>query len=833
MKTMRLYIMASLLTVCSMAHAQQYQMDVEKRDGKIESYLMRTVLDVTHDENNGTVVKLRGKGTYRQVVYQVADVVSISWKEYKGGDMETTGKNTIQVDEQHLSVSTPDYSVDFDATIIDEAKTLTVKKASNLPPLDLGEGVEVENAVAYDFDLDGIHDLDGTVEIRLPIKVGSDELPIAAYYNKENNKWEPVNHRYDPAMGELVIKTDHLSTYSGFSIEKSMSRAAKLVYLYMPTPASTLYELSNKLAELAYSDNPDAKAIEMYGSDYSDVTQVGLDIGFNALQSLGFDSQALGQFANVLGHVGTILSVYQICRDDYTGNDAQLAGHTLKLCMTQTMGWATHFCGNAILTASMASIAIIDYAINKFATEAWTGRKDLYKKGFDLYYSRGEKGYRSATDWYRELKPIFWRKDLTEEQVNQMVDEIVTSYCKKFWQSDIMEEYFTKANDGVSWTYLGGLSDSLEKELSNELRGDLYNGILVSVMRAIKNKLELESFSLAEYEIEQYAKELNKICTLSFYDPELKDNKSKYAGCTIRYKGIPSDIRDPQNWQCKLSNDGKGMIQTRVFAMVDAGVQGKLEIVSAENELLKEIKLEGLKSGYTTEENHNMIDISKGEELEAEDSFTIKMEPDFIPLSRPILSYYVNIPDSSEPEHYEAEFTPNSDLGEPGAYYEDWYQDIVDVFRANRDFQPSMSGIIDGGVDGLKMNGTIDTETKVGDGTFTLKTSYHNVWHTIDDVIQFWSDLSSDYQLLVNYLLDGDIEHEVQGTFTVRYIRDRYVYTFTGQGTYHLEGNYYVEVKNPEIFTKWSISSAVPGESEVITETLVQEGKVTVEYKGN
>ena len=829
MKTMRSYIMASLLTVCGMAHAQQYQMEVEMRDGTIESYLMQTVLDVTHDDNNGTVVKLRGKGTYRQVVYQMADVISISWKEYKGGDMETTGQNTIQVDEQHLSVSSPDYSVDFDPTVIEEAKTLTVKKVSNLPPLYLGDGIEARNSIAYDFDLDGIHDLDGTVEIRLPIRVGSNELPFAAYYDKEKNNWVPVNHRYDPSTGELVIKTDHLSTYSGFSIQKSMSRAAKLSYLYLPTPPATLYELSSKLRELAYSDDPDAKALEMYGSEYSDVTQVGLDIGFNALQSLGFESLALSDFSNVLGHVGTILSVYQICRDDYTGNDAQLAGHTLKLCMSQAMGWASHYCGNAILTASMASIAMIDYTINKFATEAWTGRKDLYKKGFDLYYSRGGGGYRSATDWYRELKPIFWRKDLTEEQVNQLVDEIVTSYCRKFWQSDIMEEYFTKANDGVSWSYLGGLSDSLEDELSNELRGSLYNGILVSVIRSIKNKLELESFNLAEYEMEQYAKELNKICTLSFFDPDLKDNKSKYAGCIIRYKGIPSDIRDPQNWQCKLSNDGKGIIQTRVFAMVDAGVQGKLEIVTSENELLKEIKLEGLKSGYTTEENHNMIDISQGEELEQEDSFTIKMEPDFIPLPTPIFPFYYTS-NTSEPEYAEVEIGPSPALGEPGAHYEDWYQDIVDAFRANRDFQPTISGIINGGVDGLHMNGTIDPETKVGSGTFTLKTSYHHVWHTIDDVKQFYDRFSGDVHLLANYLLDGDMEHEVQGTFTVRYIRDRYVYHFTGQGTYHLEGNHYVEVKNPGFLMN---KYAIPGETEVITEPLVQDGKVTVEYKGN
>jgi len=560
------------MAFCGMACAQKlYQMDVEMKDGSITRYIMSNVRDLKY-EGDKTIINIKGANTYTQKILKNQDIASIAWDEYQGW-ITPTGTGSFEMDEQHLAVVTPDYSVAFDAPSIEGEKKLDVNRMENMAPMEIEEGISIKPEIAYDFYLDGQHELTATAEIRLPIRTKLGETPMAAYYNNDTKQWEPVNYYYDEGMGELVIKTSHLSTYAGFSVTNELTRNAKLLFLYLPNRNGVLGVLASQLSKIAYSDDPLATAIENYGSQYSEISQIGLDIGFNAVQSLGFSSEFLELFSEVLGHLGVALSVYQICRNDYQGNEAQLAGNTLKLCLGQVNYWAGKLFGNSLLSAAMASVAMIDYAINKFATEAWTGRKDLYKKGYDLYYARGSRGFRSSVDWFNELYPLFKRNDLTEQELNDLIDSKVNTYVRQFWSDDIMSEYYTLANNGVTWTYLGGLSDALMDELSNEHRGNLYNGTLVSVFRAIKNRLENEAWEKADKEMEKYTNEVNKVCMLTFIDSGLEDGKSDYAGCTVRFKNLSENVKDPQLWQTTLNNEGKGSFQFRVFAMYDADVK--------------------------------------------------------------------------------------------------------------------------------------------------------------------------------------------------------------------------------------------------------------------
>ena len=96
-----------------------------------------------------------------------------------------------------------------------------------------------------------------------------------------------------------------------------------------------------------------------------------------------------------------------------------------------------------------------------------------------------------------------------------------------------------------------------------------------------------------------------------------------------------------------------------------------------------------------------------------------------------------------------------------------------------------------------------------------------------------WDD--GKITLLWNELLEGDIQHQVEGTFTVNRVKDKYVYQFKGQGTYHLEGTIYTEVKNPGWYAKITAESDCPvtwvSPTEVVTDDFRQEGKVNVEYR--
>lgn len=816
----RIYIIALLLMACGHAYSQQqYRMDVETQDGQVTSYLMSRVQDLTYDQDY-TFINLRGRSTYTQKIYRNADIASITWTEYNASP-NAEGGGEFQLDEKHLEVVTPQYAIHFDAPAIDTEVKLTVTTPSGLP-MPFEEGVS--NMVAYNFELEGIHELDGTVEIRLPMRIGENHIPIAAYYNETTGEWEPVNYRYNAATGEIVIKTSHLSTYAGFEVSDKLTRYAKLTYLCLVEPANPIDEISKALFNLAYSDHPDAEAIETFGGQYSEASQLGLDFGFNAIQSLGFGSELLEDFSGVLGHLGVALSVWQICRDDFHDNKAQLAGNSMKLVMSQIVGTMSSFCSSAIMKASMASVAIIDYSINKFATTAWSGRKDIYKSAYDLYYSRGERGYRTAKQWYNELLPFFKRTDLTEEKVNALVENRVQRYINEFWDDpDIQTEYFTKAHERFGFSYGGGLNKDIMDELSNELRGNLYNGVLVSVILAIKNKLEDEAYDLADEHMKKYVSELNKSVMLSFSDSGLEDGKSQYAGCKVRFKNLPSAINDPENWQCILSDKGMGNILYRIFAMADAVLTPEIEIVSANDEVLLEFTLKDLKAGYTRETAENFIDLNdvEGETEIEEDVYSIVMDPTYAHLD---LKLTGQVNDGEIIEVMEPSDTD-------GIYYENWYQDVVDAFKALEYIEPDINGNISYNKDGLQLTGSIDPQTKQGSGTFSINTSYHNEVMAIEQVktifssLNNWMNYRTNTGMVNNLLMNGDIEHQIKGTFTVKQSGEKTKFTITGKGTYKLSATAFNEVRNPKLVQSYE------GEIEVMTTQIENEGTVEIEVK--
>lgn len=578
--------------LATISQAQQYQMDVETIDGLITSYLVNDVQDVTYQDEK-TVITF-GDKTVK--TYDNQMIRSISWPENRTNP--TANGGTFTLDEDHLSVVTPEYSISFSPTVIEEEMTLTVTKSSATPSLML-DGARV--VAAYDFSLGNKHELDGIAEIRLPMKTTPGYTPAAVYYNEAAAEWEAVNGTYDASAGEMVIITRHLSKYACIEIEAANTAKATIKLFFPPVAILKLPELAEKLRKLTDSNDIEAEAIELYGSQYSEVTQLGLDIGFNSLLSLGFGSTMLEEFSEILGDLGVALSVYQICRNDFKGEDVQKAGNTLKLCLQQAISWANYYCGNAILTGSLASVAMLDYSINKFATTAWSSRKDFYRNAMWEYYNQyeGRKHHRKAVDWYKIIKRIMSRKDLTEKQINDLVDKEVCDYCNEWKKGDYLTWY--EAEKNVKFGFSGGDITAC-KDLFDEMRGELYNGVLVSVFQFIKKEMEQEVFDIEDEKMREYVKMLNKEVTLQLVDNRMTNDRSEYAGYTVRFKNLPTGIKDPEKWQCVLDEKGQGQIRYTVIAQYDGGVGTVLELVTPGNngQVVNEIPLSNLNVGTNT-----------------------------------------------------------------------------------------------------------------------------------------------------------------------------------------------------------------------------------------
>lgn len=606
MKT-RLLLLASLMGLQLTAHAQKYQMDVEVKGGLITSYVVNDLQDVVCKDTT-TTITLSNKET---VVYVNKDIASLSWTEYKGSQSGSNG--SYNLDMNHSAIVTPDYSVKFLAGSITGETNLTVKKVNNAPSI-ISTGVD--EMVVYDFTLDKPKNFDGVAEIRLPMKSSEGDMVFGAYFNPEINDWDGVPNYYDEDAGEVVISTNHFSEFGIFRIAKQRATAAKLELLsennlqhFIAQPRGIgLGTVAKRLREFVFEDNPDTYARDAFCNKYSEVSQIGLDIGYNGLKGLGLENSILEGFSTVLGHVGTAVSVYQICRNDFHKEDAMVAGNTMKFTINQCVSKMASAVGTSAMYACLASVAIMDYSINKFATEAHSGRKDMYVKTYNLWMDNHP---RHNGDWATLFKPYFRVfSNYTREEIHQLIDKDVTTYCNEPWHDDFCAQYFHEAT-GAIWTYTGGLNDALCQELVNNKKRELYDGDVSLAVERLKGELLQEMYPKMRTKLDDYAYELNRGFSLILVDSSLIESKAKesaFAGYTVRFKDHPNQEFEGLQWEVVLDKEGHGEIGNRIGFLAFFEQKGILELVSPKGKVINTIYLKSIKAGYTTNGSRKNVD---------------------------------------------------------------------------------------------------------------------------------------------------------------------------------------------------------------------------------
>lgn len=692
---------------------------------------------------------------------QLNDIDSITWKRdfiFDDGEVFRLNDSTLTANALYCSVT-------FDPTVIEEETALSIRATLTSP-------TKIEGAVQSKiFDIclgNGLHDLTGTAQIRVPMQLNENELACAAWFDNETEEWKPVNGRYDRTTGELVISTNHLSTFGAFSIDKRYTRAARLTAYYLPECDLPLSDVANNLRDIVTSSNPLLTATDFYANDASTALQLGNDFTYNALKGFGFESEFLDKFSECLGYFGTALSTYQITRAAYQMNNEQVAGGTLKLMLGQATNALSNALSSKVMSASMASVAFIDYAVNRFAEEAWSGRKDLYKAAFDYYYSKAGKaavnpgdgrGFRTAVDWYKALYPVFSRTDLDETGMKSVIDSMVTAYCQEYWDNEDAQAICTSEATNLGYTYSGGLNASIKSELSNELRANLYNGTLVSVFQCIKNHKENEAYDDASKYLDDYCKLMNRIVTLRISDSDAKE-KSGYAGYTMKFASVNENITDPELWQCKLDSMGKGYIQYRVFAYTDAGFSPELIMVSTDNE---ELARYPFTMDYSGNKIVAEIDLAGGGiEIPAQDGWNFDITPAYA------------LDDDEKQVHL---LTMDSVR---------LWDGIKEALAESRNISPANDGSFSISGKGISIEGNVDVLTHTGSGSFTIETTteYHNPLSEADMFDHWWNaftqgEVEPDLCWLKSYIA----QHKLQGTFTISYSNKAQCYVLHMKGT--------------------------------------------------
>lgn len=851
---MKKYLLFAIMCLAGMAvKAQDHTMLVHLKNGNAPQFNTQQVDSVVCDSlqvgnEKRVVIYVYKKGSNIPEQYMPDDVERITWfvadkpdDTIEKNGVTLTNPETFTMNEETMEVKGDNCSVTLFPTAVEEDKRLVIRESAGEQTITIaneeaegGQSVLTDNAKVVDIDLEGIHELDGAARIRIPFEVADDELPGAAYYNQETGEWEPVNSYYDKSTGEVVILTTHFSMFGTFKVKKEHTHAAYLSFYTIPIDDASDTELRDILVSAAkgVTDWVSWNA-EAYGT-----LSIAKDLGFTFLGTAGFDEKLLKDCNKTLGNIAVGFSVFEICRSAFFGDDKKLAQESLKLVASKLTNGATSLLVDAVGSAVGFSTAFIDYALTKFAEEAWRGRNDIYWRAYRAYYSKRAipglaNAYRSSPQWYQLLYPIFEKPNQTSEEIKAQIDQIVDDYTQEFWRDEnLIVDYFYEVS-GLPYSQGGGLNQRLKDEISSTFKQEILGDILPGVFQSISDKLYDKQYARVRNELVKYAKTMNQIIALQFKDGQITGEKSRYAGCTVRFKNLPNTITDPEKWQCVLTDQGTGVIRFRLYPYTFEGVKPMMEVVDAEGKVVKQLAI-----AISTDPGRTIIDLNennlKGFVLQSFNKEEVEYKHDS-PILPPLVNSETGTPYVNVYTTYQGEQTEIVGLPLDPSVFDKGIKEAFEMY-GNFEFNPNGTIKVDNNV--LTVDGSFQLEAmqqrpQKGSGTFSV--NYSNLVNrkTTDEVSAWWQNPDmSKIMLMWDAVLNATVKHTISGTFTFEWNNDKqgYVFQFKGKGNYDIAGQVYnwVSNVNPE---KGGYGSANPGAQVTHTEGFTLKGKSDMDFE--
>lgn len=811
------------------AQALQYNMVVDTDDGQHLSIPMSEVssMEISKDGKQ-LIIKRNGKD---DITTTITGINNITWKPgfvYENAEIFDLNEETLTAKAQKCTIT-------FDATVIDEDVQLCVRNSVLTPSVIEG----VTRGFSIDLSLsNGQHELYGTAEITIPVNPGPDEEVCAAYYNEETGEWEPVYYEYDKNAGTVTITTDHLSNFALFFVINPMTTLAALqTYKSLEATYNTLFtmkEAAVKLLQIVQSEIPETEAVLQFKDEMALWQSVGLDGLWAAVRGTGeaiwdFRPEKLDAIADGFGYLGLALSILDIARAEANGDDIGVAAGSLKTIL----GYSTMMAGKAIATpvfsVSMAMVAFVGIALEKFGTKVQTRKHDIYKAIYNLFYSRAGKNdpdirscYRSPKDWYKLFYPVVAEGNMTESEWMAYIKEEVTDYCNQLWDQDKYElsyhECYTKTKARFPFTSYAWPEPSMRKTLSDEHFAELMNGELVSVITAIKNHQKTEAAKRVNKALKDIADMMNTNVGLHIVDSEWKEGEtSKYAGWKIAFSEIPGSLKDGDNLRKTLNEKGRaGIGWFTEYALVHHGIPTQLTLYDKDDNPQKTYNFqlpEGTGKVILT------IDLATGGE-----------KADTQPLDGLELTYD---PDRVE---YPMEIGGHGYGGDQYLYFDNAFNQrarfqtgIEKFFNRHNFITVDKFGNFKIGDD---INGSFEGNGLEATGKFTIEASHKFVEKTINQYIHQVANPTDKYEW-VHGLLDGIIQHQIECEYKITrksVDSNEYEINYTGTGEFALLGNFVVSVEgvDPEALVNCEGQEISP--SDITTRELSFDGNVTLKY---
>lgn len=498
-----------------------------------------------------------------------------------GKSADSNGKiEKFQVSEAAPIVETPEIKIAFSPYDINQDTQVTVQKIEP-PNLFTDELLAEDVAVtAYDIKAEGIASFTDLIEISIPynpeiITSGDAKSNVGAmYYDEAAQEWTPVDFVLDEQNKRVIITTSHLSIYSAFTIKDQNTRSAKIIQVNsfpaLPPGTSSVFQ---EIIEEAMSNQmtPGQKAMELglgISGDWMNISGSTLTAITQTLYASEF-AEGLG---NAFNNVGLAAAFVQAAYDFSTGDDKALFSNLSKnLSYFSASRW-----GSSALQLSFVGVYAIDYSLNKFATEAWNTRNEIWYAAYKAYYDTENK--RTEKQWYSKLYWI-WQDTQGSKDPNLMktkINEEIDNYTQAFWNLPEEDQaYWQSQAQAGGFTAGGGLNEELKKKIANAAKAELVKNLQVPVFdrleQAVRSKL-----------IEDYRKELitmknylNKQTQVLITENLKAGEKAEYADHIVRFSPLSKDAY-PANWTGKIKEDGTVKTTFTALGHIQSGAPDKL-----------------------------------------------------------------------------------------------------------------------------------------------------------------------------------------------------------------------------------------------------------------
>ncbi|MBR5709074.1 MAG: zinc ribbon domain-containing protein [Oscillospiraceae bacterium] len=465
-----------------------------------------------------------------------------------GKAVTVTAEDPVAETESGVTVELSPFLFDYD----EELPVTVTSKGSET----LYDGVC--RVTSYDVNVGDLKELGTYIDIRIPYDgtmcdPGEDpaECVGAKYYNEETGEWEDVLYDVDAENMEVVIHTDHLSTYGCFEVSSAGYRKALITgieewatgyYVDLDTAKKALTEFAQGgggeacqsigMQVLADVCNGTVEKAGIVGDqlDYVSNTYGGLQLGdiqFFSDQNNTIN-KAIGDTLTNLGRIlGAVKLTAEIAKPGKTDEDI------ISIYKDAGM-YALSFAKGGLSTA-MVGVWMIDKSLTEFGNAAKNIRMENWETIYEYYNDKwqgssnpGDYGERARTtaEWRDLVSKCIQASHGDQETFNALLEAQVDAYARRFFNNP-PEDAIAEIVPIVEHNWNGALSKNEKEEVISKYKEKLYSRLTSVVMKELQNDYERQLQSEFMKELNHLKDVLNSVSEVHVYE-ELDDEHSEY-----------------------------------------------------------------------------------------------------------------------------------------------------------------------------------------------------------------------------------------------------------------------------------------------------------------